>query len=238
MTTPHDHIRYARTATSISPTRCSGRGGGVDLVCIEDLRLPAPLSDGCRPMTDFTAGLERIGRVIMLRSSRHRLVRPPRGCGSFFASHDRGGCRLSPLWPSAQPGGSGAGIVGPGGPWPADGCMFAPFQPDDRRHSFTCATRPRVGGTHGRPTTSPLRQKATSTRCWRGIDRDWCIRSMAEADRRRHRFEGMTHEEQVDWYLENMRVSAGPGDAAAAYRMFYESDVRHVLGTIRVPTLV
>jgi hypothetical protein len=35
-----------------------------------------------------------------------------------------------------------------------------------------------------------------------------------------------------------MRVSAGPGDAAAAFRMFYESDVRHVLGTIRVPALV
>ena len=28
------------------------------------------------------------------------------------------------------------------------------------------------------------------------------------------------------------------GDAAAAFRMFYESDVRHVLGTIRVPALV
>jgi class 3 adenylate cyclase len=35
-----------------------------------------------------------------------------------------------------------------------------------------------------------------------------------------------------------MRLSAGPGDAAAAFRMFHESDVRHVLGTIRVPTLV
>jgi len=48
----------------------------------------------------------------------------------------------------------------------------------------------------------------------------------------------MPFEEQVDWEVENMRVSAGPGDAVAAFRMFYESDVRHVLGTIRVPTLV
>ena len=61
---------------------------------------------------------------------------------------------------------------------------------------------------------------------------------MAEASARRAPFEGMTFEEQVEWWLEYMRVSAGPGDAVAAFRMFYESDVRHVLGTIRVPTLV
>jgi hypothetical protein len=48
----------------------------------------------------------------------------------------------------------------------------------------------------------------------------------------------MSHDEQVEWHLGNMQVSAGPGDAAAAFRMFCESDVRHVLGTIRVPALV
>ena len=61
---------------------------------------------------------------------------------------------------------------------------------------------------------------------------------MAEANARRAPFEGMTFEEQVEWGLTYMRVSAGPGDAVAAFRMFYESDVRHVLGTIRVPALV
>jgi class 3 adenylate cyclase len=50
--------------------------------------------------------------------------------------------------------------------------------------------------------------------------------------------EGMTREEAVDWWLEWMRLSAAPGDAIALWRMFYESDVRDVLGTIRVPTLV
>jgi class 3 adenylate cyclase len=50
--------------------------------------------------------------------------------------------------------------------------------------------------------------------------------------------EGMTREEAVEWWLEWMRLSAAPGDAVALWRMFYESDVRDVLGTIRVPTLV
>jgi hypothetical protein len=31
---------------------------------------------------------------------------------------------------------------------------------------------------------------------------------------------------------------AAPGDASALFRMFYDSDVREVLGTIRVPALV
>jgi class 3 adenylate cyclase len=55
---------------------------------------------------------------------------------------------------------------------------------------------------------------------------------------RRAALEGLSFEEGVDWHVGNMRLSAGPGDAVAAFRMFYESDVRHVLGTIRVPTLV
>ena len=50
--------------------------------------------------------------------------------------------------------------------------------------------------------------------------------------------EGMTREEAVEWWLEWMRLSAAPGDAVALWQMFYDSDVRDVLGTIRVPTLV
>jgi class 3 adenylate cyclase len=70
------------------------------------------------------------------------------------------------------------------------------------------------------------------------IDRDWGTRAMAEANARRVPFEGMSFDEQIEWGLTHMRVSAGPGDAVASFRMFYDSDVRHVLGTIRVPALV
>jgi class 3 adenylate cyclase len=48
----------------------------------------------------------------------------------------------------------------------------------------------------------------------------------------------MTRNEVVDWWLEWMHLSASRGDAVALTRMFYDSDVRDVLGTIRVPTLL
>jgi class 3 adenylate cyclase len=49
---------------------------------------------------------------------------------------------------------------------------------------------------------------------------------------------GMTREEVVDWQVQWMHLSASRGEAVALTRMFYESDVRDVLATIRVPTLV
>ena len=51
-------------------------------------------------------------------------------------------------------------------------------------------------------------------------------------------FGQLPFEEMAAWHRDWMRLSAGPGDAMAAFRMFYESDVRHVLDTIRIPTLV
>ncbi len=65
----------------------------------------------------------------------------------------------------------------------------------------------------------------------------WGTRAFAEQDAP-WPMEGMTREEVFDWWLEWMRLSAAPGDALALIRMHYESDVRDVLRTIRVPTLV
>jgi class 3 adenylate cyclase len=42
----------------------------------------------------------------------------------------------------------------------------------------------------------------------------------------------------VEWFAEFMRSGASPGAAAALDRMNFEIDVRHVLSTINVPTLV
>ncbi len=42
----------------------------------------------------------------------------------------------------------------------------------------------------------------------------------------------------IEWWRDTMQRAAGPGDAAALLRMFYESDVRDVLPAIHVPTLV
>jgi class 3 adenylate cyclase len=69
------------------------------------------------------------------------------------------------------------------------------------------------------------------------MEQGWGTREYAE----RHAawpMPGMTREEVLEWELDWMHLSASRGDAIALTRMFYESDVRDVLGTIRVPTLV
>jgi class 3 adenylate cyclase len=45
-------------------------------------------------------------------------------------------------------------------------------------------------------------------------------------------------EEFQDWFVEHMRRSMSPGAALAFYRMIGESDVRDVLPSVRVPTLI
>ena len=115
------------------------------------------------------------------------------------------------------------------------GCMFAAAHPERTAALILCNTRPRMAWAPDYPWGASEDEFAQELA---NIDREWGMRSMAETSARRNPFEGMPYDEQVEWYLEYMRVSAGPGDAAAAYRMFYESDVRNVLGTIRVPTLV
>jgi hypothetical protein len=69
------------------------------------------------------------------------------------------------------------------------------------------------------------------------IERGWGTRAFAEQEAV-WPMERMTREEAVDFFLEWMRLSAAPGDASALFRMFHDSDVREVLGTIRVPALV
>jgi len=115
------------------------------------------------------------------------------------------------------------------------GCMFAAARPERTIALILCNTRPRVAWAPDYPWG--MRETEFEHELV-DIDRGWGMRERAEANARRSPFEGMTFEDQVDWNVENMRVSAGPGDAVASFRMFYESDVRHVLGTIRVPTLV
>ena len=69
------------------------------------------------------------------------------------------------------------------------------------------------------------------------IEEGWGTRAYAERDAP-WPMPGMTRDEVVDWALEWMQLSASRGDAIALTRMLYDSDVRDVLGTIRVPTLV
>jgi class 3 adenylate cyclase len=227
---PYDDIHYAKNGNVHIAYEVVGPGGGVDVLCIRTFisqlqhfrRLPA--------MTDFTDRLRRLGRLICFdqrgtglsdRMRGYRLPTFEERVDDLRVVLDAAGCERAVLIALAD-----------GGPL---GCMFAAAHPERTAALVLCNTRPRIAWAPDYPwgtREGEFEQEVAN------IDRAWGMRSMAEASARRNPFEDMSNEEQVEWYLENMRVSAGPGDAAAAYRMFYESDVRHVLGTIRVPTLV
>jgi class 3 adenylate cyclase len=115
------------------------------------------------------------------------------------------------------------------------GCLFAAVRPERTVALVLCNTRPRIAWAPDYPwglRPAELEHELAD------IDAGWGTWERAETIIRRSPFEGMSHRDQVEWTVGHMRASAGPGDAVAAFRMFYESDVRHVLGTIRVPTLV
>ena len=112
-------------------------------------------------------------------------------------------------------------------------CLFAATYPERTLGLVLMNTAPRIAWADY---PWGLRRDAFE-RQLEAMETGWGTRAFAEA----HApwpMEGMTREEAVDWWLEWMRLSAAPGDAVALWRMFYDSDVRDVLPTIRVPTLV
>jgi class 3 adenylate cyclase len=223
-------IRYARSGDLHIAYEVLGQSGGVDLVLIRTFvsqleqyrRLPA--------MVSFTRRLAEIGRLICFdhrgtglsdRVRGYRLPAIEERVDDLRSVLDAAGSERSVLVALAD-----------GGPL---GCLFAASHPERTVALVLCNTRPRVAWAPDYPwgmREEEFERESTD------IDRTWGTREGAEVAARRSRFEGMSFEEGVDWHLDYMRLSAGPGDAVAAFRMFYESDVRHVLGTIRVPTLV
>jgi len=227
---PIGDIRYARNGEVHVAYEVHGDAGGVDLVLIRTFVSQLEQFRRLPNMTRFTERLSRLGRVICFD---HR--------GSGLSDRVRGYRlptieeRVDDLRAVLDAVGSKRAVIlalADGGPL---GCMFAAARPEQTIALLLCNTRPRMAWASDYPWGM---REAEFERELTDIDRGWGTRERAEANARRSPFEGMPFEEQVDWEVENMRVSAGPGDAVAAFRMFYESDVRHVLGTIRVPTLV
>ncbi len=227
---PDDDIRYARNGDVHIAYEVRGEAGGVDLVLIRTFvsqleqfrRLPA--------MVRFTERLGALGRLICFD---HR--------GSGLSDRVRGYRlptieeRVDDLHAVLEAAGSDRAVVialADGGPL---GCMFAAVRPERTVALALCNTRPRIAWAPDYPWGM---RETEFEREIADIDSGWGTRARAEALARRVPFPGLSFEEQVDWNVGQMRVSAGPGDAVAAFRMFYESDVRHVLGTIRVPALV
>ena len=113
-------------------------------------------------------------------------------------------------------------------------CLFAATYPERTLGLVLMNTVPRIAWAPDYPWGM---RRDEFDRELEAMEAGWGTREYAE----KHApwpMEGMTRGEAVEWWLEWMRLSAAPGDAVALWRMFYESDVRDVLGTIRVPTLV
>jgi len=225
-----DDIRYAKNGDVHIAYETLGRGGGIDVVLIRTFVSQLEQFHRLPVMVSFTGRLSELGRVICFdhrgtglsdRVRGYRLPTIEERVDDLRAVLDAAGSERAVLLALAD-----------GGPL---GCMFAGTHPERTIALVLCNTRPRMAWSPDYPWGM---REAEFERQMADIDRDWGTRSMAEANARAIPFEGISYEDSVEWNLGYMRVSAGPGDAAAAFRMFFESDVRHVLGTIRVPTLV
>jgi class 3 adenylate cyclase len=225
-----DDVRYAKNGDVHIAYELREQGGGVDLVLIRTFvsqlehyrRLPS--------MVQFTERLGELGRLICFDHRGTGLSDRVRGYRLPTIEE-----RVDDLSAVLDAAGSDRAVVvalADGGPL---GCMFAAARPERTVALVLCNTRPRIAWARDYPWGM---REAEFERELADIDAGWGTRAKAEADARRLAFGGMSFEELTDWYLGYMRVSAGPGDAVAAFRMFYDSDVRTMLGTIRVPTLV
>ncbi len=113
-------------------------------------------------------------------------------------------------------------------------CLFAATYPERTHALVLMNTAPRFAWAPDYP-WGMRREKLERTLA--DMEQGWGTRAYAERDAP-WPMPGMTREEVVDWELEWMHLSASRSDAVALTRMFFESDVRDVLGAIRVPTLV
>jgi len=222
-------IRYARSGEYHIAYRVDGDGsGGIDVLRVGAyvfslaLRLPPPV----RAME---AGYAALGRAISFDG---------RGMGLSDRLRDR---RLPPieermddLTAVLDAAGAERALVVAGADGGPLSCLFAATYPDRTLGLALMNTAPRIAWAPDYPWGM---RNDEFDRELEAMEAGWGTPEYAE-EHAPWPMEGMTREETVEWWLEWMRLSAAPGDAVALWRMFYDSDVRDVLGTIRVPTLV
>jgi len=113
-------------------------------------------------------------------------------------------------------------------------CLFAATYPERTLGLALMNTAPRIAWAPDYPWGM---RREELERTLEEMERGWGTRGYAEREVP-WPMPGMTREEAIEWTLEWMHLSAARGDAVALTRTYYDSDVRDVLGTIRVPTLV
>lgn len=223
-----DDIRYARSGEYHIAYRVDGDAGGIDVLRVGAyvfslaLRLPPPV----KAMSDRYAAL---GRSISFDG---------RGMGLSDRLRDR---RLPPIeermddlravLDAAETQRALLVAGADGGPL---SCLFAATYPERTLGLVLMNTAPRIAWASDYPWGI---RRDEFERELEAMEAGWGTPAYAE-EHAPWPIVGLTREEAVEWWLEWMRLSAAPGDAVALRRMFYDSDVRDVLGTIRVPTLV
>ena len=224
-----DQIHYARSGEYHIAYLVEGDGsGGVDVLRVGAyayslaLRRPKPLLKMSERHASLGRAITFDGRGMGLSDRLRDRRLPPieERMDDLRAVLDDAGVRRALLSAGSD-----------GGPL---SCLFAATYPERTLGLVLMNTAPRIAWAPDYPWG--LRREEFE----REVDRmqaGWGTRAYAE-EHAPWPMDGMTREETVDWWLEWMQLSAAPGDAVALWRMFYDSDVRNVLGTIRVPTLV
>ena len=222
-------IQYTKSGEYHIAYRVTGDGaGGIDVLrlgaYVFSLALRHPPS--VRLMNDRLA---QLGRTIVFDG---------RGMGLSDRLHDR---RLPPLEERMDDvravldaAGSRRALVVAGADSGPLACLFAATYPERVLGLVLMNTAPRIAWAPDYPWGTP---RPEFERELDEMEHGWGTRAYAERWAP-WPMPSMTREEAVDWVLEWMHLSASRSDAVALTRMFYESDVRDVLGTIRVPTLL
>jgi len=225
-----DGIRYAKNGDIHLAYEVVGPGGGADVVLIRAYVSQLEVFRRLPVMTAFVDRLARHGRVICFdhrgtglsdRLRGYRLPTMEERIDDLRAVLDDAGSERAMIVALAD-----------GGPL---GCLFAATHPSRVVALVLCNTRPRVAWAPDYPWGIRAHEFEQELEA---MDTGWGTPHRAAADALRFPFGVTPIEAMADWHLSYMRASAGPGDAMAAFRMLYESDVREVLDTIRVPTLV
>jgi class 3 adenylate cyclase len=229
MPMPSEEVQYTRSGEYHIAYRVVGEGsGGVDVLHVGAYIFSLVL----RHPPSWQAAIERLaalGRLVMFDgrgtglSDRLREPRLPpieERMDDARAVLDAAGVQRALLVAGAD-----------GGPL---SCLLAATYPERTLGLVLMNTAPRIAWAPDYPWGM---RREVFERTLAEMEEGWGTRAYAERDVPSP-LPGLTREEAVDWWVEWMHLSASRGDAVALTRMFYESDVRDVLGTIRVPTLV
>jgi class 3 adenylate cyclase len=145
------------------------------------------------------------------------------------------GTRVDDAWTVLDAVGSRSTVIFGSGDGGHTAIMFAATHPKKTRSLVLYATSPRTATDADYPWGFSERERAHDLQMAREAWGTEAYASMVIADEAPSK---ATDREFIRWYAKVMRHWVSPTSAEALHRMFFETDVRAILPTITVPTLV